>query len=128
MPRMISFALTTAQFVDGSKDVTRRDRWLNLKAGDILMAVEKAMGLGKGGKVKRLGLIRVKDVRREPLRRMVDDLAYGCAEVVREGFPDKTPVGFVAFYSQANKCDALTAIVTRIEFEKVDGDGRHSKN
>ena len=36
MPRNISFALTTPQFLDGSKDVTRRNGWLMLKTGDIL--------------------------------------------------------------------------------------------
>ncbi len=45
----ISFALTTKQFLDGSKTVTRRLGWANLKPGEILMACEKCMGLGPGG-------------------------------------------------------------------------------
>ena len=36
--RNISFSLTTRQFRDGSKDVTRRVNWQNLKPGDHLMA------------------------------------------------------------------------------------------
>src|SRR5579871_3087489 len=102
MPRNISFALTTPQFVDGSKDVTRRMGWLDAKAGDVLCAVEKGMGLGKGGKVKRLGMIRLKDVRQEPLRRMTDDEAYGRAECRREGFPGMEPSEFVEFFRKSH--------------------------
>jgi len=119
MPRMISFSMTTPQFIAGTKDVTRRMGWLTLKAGGTLMAVEKAMGLGKGGKVKRLGLIRVKDVRREPLRRMVDDRAYGVQECEREGFPQMTTKGFVEFFCDSHKGCKPDTIVTRIEFEKA---------
>jgi hypothetical protein len=53
--RNMSFSLTTRQFLDGSKTVTRRVGWNNLKPGERFMAVEKAMGLRKGEKVKRLG-------------------------------------------------------------------------
>ena len=45
---MISFSLTTPQFRDGTKDVTRRLGWTFLKPGDRLCAVVKAMGLKKG--------------------------------------------------------------------------------
>ncbi len=114
MPRMISFALTTPQFEDGSKDVTRRMGWVNLKAGVQLMAVEKAMGLGKGGKVKRLGLIEVISVRREPLKAIRYE-PNGCG---REGFPAWNWLQFVEFYCVANDCET-DAIITRIEFRKL---------
>lgn len=84
MPRMISFSMTTPQFIAGTKSVTRRMGWLTLKAGDKLMAVEKAMGLGKGGKVKRLGMIIVEDVRREKLNEMFSWPTYGFNECERE--------------------------------------------
>lgn len=123
MPRNISFALTTPQFLDGSKDVTRRNGWAFLKAGDILCAVEKSQGLGKGGKVKRLGMIRVKNVRREPLRRMMDDLDYGFAETTREGFPDPGPKHwpsvFVEFFCNSHKGVTADTPITRIEFERI---------
>ena len=48
MPRNISFSMTTPQFLDGSKDVTRRMGWNRLRASDTLRAVKKAMGLKKG--------------------------------------------------------------------------------
>lgn len=123
MARNISFALTTPQFLDGSKDVTRRNGWANLKAGDVLCAVEKSQGLGKGGKIKRLGMIRVKDARREPLRRMTDDLDYGFAETVREGFPKPSPIFwpsvFVDFFCKSHKGVTPDSTITRIEFERV---------
>lgn len=42
MPRNISFSMTEPQFVDGSKDVTRRMGWKWLKPGDRIMGVRKA--------------------------------------------------------------------------------------
>ncbi len=59
MPRNMSFSMTTAQFRARTKTVTRRLGWWNLKPGDVIMGVEKAMGLKKGEKVKRLGRIRI---------------------------------------------------------------------
>ncbi len=121
MPRMISFSMTTPQFLDGSKDVTRRMGWLNAKAGDELMAVEKAMGLGKGGKVKCLGMIRLVKVRREPLDLLTDDEVYGRREVNREGFPKMDAKEFVTFFCGGHKGCKPDSIVTRIEFERING-------
>lgn len=48
--RLISFALTEAQLLDGTKTVTRRQVgsprsvWHRIKVGDRLRAVDKAMG------------------------------------------------------------------------------------
>lgn len=122
--RNISFMLTTKQFLDGSKDVTRRNGWLFLDDdGELLCAVEKSQGLGKGGKIKRLGIIVTASVRREPLSRMIDEPAYGRAECRREGFPDFSPEQFVAFYCAGNRGTKSTAIITRIEFKRVEGGG-----
>lgn len=124
MPRNISFALTTPQFLDGSKDVTRRNGWKFLKAGDVLCAVKKSQGIRKGEKVERLGTIRVKDVRREPLRLMTDDLDYGFDETAREGFPHghpkHLPSAFVDFFCDTHKGVTQNSIITRIEFERMD--------
>lgn len=119
MARNISFMLTTPQFLDGSKDVTRRNGWAFLKAGDILCGVEKSQGLGKGGKIKRLGMIRVKDVRSEPLGRMTSDQVYGAREVIREGFPDKNPAWFVGMFCRSHKGVTPDTVITRIEFEHI---------
>lgn len=120
MPRNLSFALTTPQFIDRSKDVTRRMGWLFLNPSDQLMGVEKSQGLGKGGVIKRLGLITVVDVRREPLRRMFDEPEYGKAEVIREGFPLMTVKGFIEMFCDSHKGCEPHSVVTRIEFRHVE--------
>jgi hypothetical protein len=117
--RAISFALTTPQFMDGSKTVTRRMGWRNLKPGDRLIACEKAMGLGKGGKRKDLGVIEVIQVERMRLDRMQHGLEWGQLECIREGFPDMTPGQFVRFFCASHKgCNAWSE-VTRIEFRRL---------
>lgn len=113
MPRNISFFLTQAQFLDRSKDVTRRLRWKYVKVGDVLCGVKKAQGIPKGGKIERLGLIEVVSARREPLSIITPD------DVRREGFPDWTPAQFIEFYSKCNNCNP-DEVVTRIEFGYLD--------
>lgn len=121
MPRNISFALTTDQFLRRTKTVTRRMGWLGLKTGDVLCGVKKGMGLKPGEQIERLGMILVMDVRREPLRRMTDDLAYGFAECEREGFPSYHrygwPSAFVEFFCSTHKDCTPDSNVTRIEYE-----------
>lgn len=125
MPRNISFSMTTPQFLDGSKDVTRRMGWHRLRASDTLRAVKKAMGLKKGEKVEVLGMIHVTEISREPLRRMLDDLEYGFRETAREGFPEGHPLHwpseFVEFFCRGHKGCTPDSIVTRIGFERIDG-------
>lgn len=111
MPRMISFALTTRQVREKSKDVTRRLGWLNLKPGTILQAVERAQGLKRGEHVTKLCLIRVRSVRREPLNNVTK------REVEREGFPGMTPSQFVAMFCGSHKDVWPSTKVARIEFE-----------
>jgi len=112
MPRNISFALTTEQFKNRTKTVTRRKGWKNLKAGDILMGCEKCMGLKPGEKIQRLGLIRVIDARREVLFAITND------DVAREGFPGKDRKWFIDMFIREMKPKALhLTMVTRIEFE-----------
>ncbi|MEM1213836.1 MAG: ASCH domain-containing protein [Planctomycetota bacterium] len=111
--RNMSFALTTGQLLDGSKTVTRRLGWGFLKAGDRVCAVEKAMGLKKGEKLKRLGVIEVVSVRRERLD------AIDQEDVVAEGFPKMSPAGFVSMFGKAMGCGPGEE-VTRIEFDLVE--------
>lgn len=116
--RMMSFALTEPQLMDGSKTVTRRTGWLNLKAGTRLLAVRKAMGLKPGEKVQPLCEIEVVSVRRERLSDMEDD---DCA---REGFPQyKDASTFVVMFCRHMSVKIDTE-VTRIEFRKVPGTER----
>lgn len=117
--RNISVALTEDQVLAQEKDVTRRVGWTNLQVGTLLQPVRKAQGLKKGEKVAKVGgPIRVLSVRREPLRRLLDDPAYGLAETVREGFEGLTPQQFITFFLASHTC-TLDELVTRIEFEYV---------
>jgi hypothetical protein len=108
----MSFALTEQQLLDGTKTVTRRLGWRNLKPGDKLLAVDKAMGLRKGQKSRILATIRVRSVMLEKLGEISP------IECKREGFPDMTTDEFVDMFCAAHgsKCTARTE-VTRISFE-----------
>lgn len=123
MSRNISFSMTTPQFIDGTKDVTRRMGWDFLKVGDELCAIEKGQGLKKGEKVKRLGMIRVVDVRRERLNEMCANLAYGEQECAREGFPTphqySDPTAFVLWFSDSHRGCYPNKVITRIQFERL---------
>jgi hypothetical protein len=112
MPRRMSFALTEAQFLDGSKDVTRRLGWRSLKPGQQLTAVRKCMGLKRGEVQVVIGELVVVSVHREPLGIITAD------ECRREGFPQLTPEAFVELFCTANNC-GRTTIVNRIEFRKT---------
>lgn len=120
--RNISFALTTEQILAGTKTVTRRLGWERAKVGDLLRPVRKGMGLKPGEKVEVLRApIRLVDVRREPLRRMIDDIEYGIEECKLEGF-DKHPVycwpsEFVNFFCSSHRPCDLSWTVTRLQFE-----------
>lgn len=116
--RHMSFAMTTRQVRDGEKSVTRRLRWVDLRVGTFLCAIVKGQGLKKGERVERLRVIEVVSVRRELLSAIVQDLAYGREECIREGFPDLTPAAFVDMFCLHNNCSP-NALVTRIEFAYV---------
>jgi hypothetical protein len=109
----MSFSLTTPQFRDRSKTVTRRCGWWFLKPGDVVCGVEKGRGLKKGEKIKRLGMIRIVSARPERLS------TIDAADVRREGFPDHTPAQFVAMFCKHNRIEP-NHLVNRIEFEYLD--------
>ncbi|MEL6109853.1 MAG: ASCH domain-containing protein [Planctomycetota bacterium] len=111
--RNISFALTTEQFRNRTKRVTRRLGWKFLKGGEHLMGCEKCQGLKKGQTVNRLGEIVVEDARREPLNAIDQD------DVIAEGFPDMTPDEFVEMFCRHNRC-APDEEITRIAYDYVD--------
>lgn len=131
MQRM-SFNLTTKQIVAGralaaglaylgpGKTVTRRQAhtWARLKPGDILLAVDKSMGLRAGERSKVLAVIRVVHIRVEPLLLITqEDCTY-------EGFPEKSPSQFIwmlADHYGYTLAQAEDLDVRRIEFEYVVG-------
>lgn len=123
MPRNISFALTTEQFRNRTKTVTRRLGWKNLKVGDVLNACVKCMGLKPGEQIERLGQIRVVSVTREKLFAMRGQ--YGNDEAAKEGFPEMIGNDFVLMFCEHMNCD-INQEVTRIEFEYIDEAGLSS--
>jgi hypothetical protein len=118
--RHISVAMTTPQIRNQTKTVTRRVGWTFVKVGDLLQPIVKGQGLKKGETVETVGApIRVVRVRREPLSRMRDEVAYGIEECRREGFgehPDLWPSAFVEYFAAGHHCD-VDDDITRIEFE-----------
>jgi hypothetical protein len=119
--RNMSFALTVDQIMAGTKLVTRRLGWLHLKPGHQLRPVRKCMGLRPGEKLDVLrDPITVIEVRREPLRAMLDDLDYGFAECFLEGFglhPDyRFPSAFVDMFCATHRGCTPDTLVTRIAF------------
>lgn len=121
MPRLMSFAMTTEQYKNRSKTVTRRWGWLHAKVGMEFSGVEKAMGLKKGEKIKHIGPGRIKNVRREPLDAMIKDIEYGREEMKKEGYPFgmTCPKEFVE--KLAKSAGKKTSdLITRIEFEHIN--------
>ena len=116
MPRNLSFAITTQQMIDQTKTVTRRTGWSNLRPGEIICAVEKGMGLKKGERIKRIGLIEIINVTQTPLSAIIQE------DVIREGFPEMSPAEFVAMFCLTHKCPAHQK-VTRIEFKHITQKG-----
>lgn len=116
MPRNMSFSMTTEAARTREKDVTRRLGWWSLRPGDVVQQVEKAMGLKRGEKVKKIHLIRIVSAKSEPLIAMH---AHDDRECAREGFPDLTPDGFIDMFCRHNRVVSDT-IVNRIEFEYLD--------
>ena len=109
MPRNMSFAMTTAQFIARTKTVTRRFGWLFLLPGDVVCGVKKGMGLKKGEQMKRLGHILIVSTRSEPLNTITKE------DCVKEGFPELDPAEFVDMLCVHYKCQP-SAIINRIEY------------
>lgn len=131
----MSFFLTTQQFIDNKKEVTRRTGWSTLTPGEHFMAVEKAQGLGKGGKIRRLGECicisnspePLEDIIKRPIRvddQFADEGGHGYLkpEVEREGLPRMAPEEFVEMFCKANKAKKITpqSVINRIVFKRVD--------
>jgi hypothetical protein len=123
--RNMSFALTTPQMLRQDKWVTRRLGWQFLKVGDFLRPVKKCMGLKPGEKLEPVGAcIEVVELRREPLRSMLEAPFYGQEECTREGFPDMTPAQFIEMFCRTHRCCTPDTVITRIEFRFMPEQGR----
>lgn len=114
--RSMSFALTTPQILGMSKWVTRRVGWTFVQPGDRLRAVKRCQGLKKGEKQEQLAVLRVLDVRREPLDRLIFTAGRGRLECIAEGFPDLTGTGFVEMFCASHRGCTPDTEVTRVRF------------
>src|SRR5574343_717861 len=124
--RNMSFAITTQQFIDGTKDLTRRVEhvskingkpvgWALLKPGEYFTAVEKSQGLRKGEHIRVLGQCicisndseRLFEVITNPIRtgRPLTNRALR-TEMEREGFPHLSAQQFVSMFCKNMKCPA----------------------
>lgn len=130
--RHISFAQTKAQILARRKFVTRRLGWEWLVAAcargerPLLSGIEKGRGLKRGEKVKPLSVIRVLDARREPLRRLTDDVDYGLREIELEGFGDdenlKWPSVWVPWFCAGHRGCTPDSTITRIHFDYLEAE------
>lgn len=118
----MAFSHTASQVRERMKTVTRRVGWRFLKPNDRILAVEKARGLKKGEPVRALAVLRIVDVRVEPLSRLVTDAPYAEDELPREGFPCWSRDDFIRQFLRTHRGTALETEVTRIEFAYVDED------
>jgi hypothetical protein len=116
----MSFSHTAPQVRERLKTVTRRVGWRFLKPNDLILAVEKARGLKKGEPVRALAVLRILDVRVEPLSRLVRDASYAEDELPREGFPCWSRDDFITQFLRTHRHTTIDTDVTRIEFEYVE--------
>jgi hypothetical protein len=117
--RQMSFAMTTEAVLERRKTVTRRLGWKNLQVGTLLQPVEKAQGLPKGARVRKIGgPIRVVRVTPETLQEFLER-SDAKQECIREGFPVLTPREFADFLALKYPL-AWKSTFTRIEFEYVE--------
>lgn len=120
--RSMSFSLTEDAMRAQIKTVTRRMGWQHAKPGMLLRPVRQCMGLRKGERVAEIGpAVRVISARRETLRLLLDDPAYGLEECRLEGFGThplyQRPQHFVSMFCESHRGCTPDTVVTRIEFE-----------
>lgn len=112
--RNMSFSKTTAQARTRTKTVTRRWGWRFLRHGDRVQQVEKVMGLKLGEKVKKIHTIEIVSCGVEDMNEITPK------ECVREGFPEKSPVGLKRLIMSMKPRKYKGEHPNRIEFKYVD--------
>lgn len=118
--RRMSFPHSAPEVLDRLQTVTRRVGWRSLEPNDLIEAVEKTRGLKQGEPVRVLALLRVRDVRVEPLSRLTDDPGYAEDELPREGLPCWSTNHFIARFLRTHRLKTADVDVTRIEFDYVE--------
>ena len=115
---IVSFVYTVAPYYLGTKDVTRRmwypDYMASFRPGTRHLAYTKSP---RNGGVP-LGLFEVVSLRREDLRRMIDDPAYGAEELQREGGMWKDVHAFCASFFNHPRIEIMDPV--RMEFRHLE--------
>lgn len=113
--RHMSFSLTADAMRERRKTVTRRYGWLFLQEGDLLLPVERTMGLRRGEHQVPLGPpIRVVSVG------LVRDYYIEHSELVKEGCEHMEPEEFIAMLNRLRPKVRGPQWVNRIEFEHTE--------
>ena len=111
----MSFPDTALEVRERLQTVTRRPGWRFLKPDDLIQAVEF-----ESNSPRVLGVLRVRNVRVEPLSRLVIDATYAEDELPREGRPCWSRDHFIATFLRRHRLKNTSVDVTRIEFDYVD--------
>ena len=119
--QIISFAMTTAALLAGQKTVTRRD-WpekyaQQFKPGNLVQGYDRSAR--NGGKC--IAIIRLENLRREPLSRLVENPAYGREELVKEGNLWPRLEDFLALFGTPKHGDLV-----RLQFSMVEIKGQQA--
>jgi hypothetical protein len=117
--RNISFSATKKQIQEQTKTVTRRVGWWFLKPGDRLCGIEKAQGLKKGEKIKRISPIEIVSVKSEMIYDLLDNPEYFKEEMIKEGFPGMSVEEFFKLFMKLNDFDYTEEPYNRIEFRYI---------
>lgn len=112
--RNMSFSMTTPQFRDKTKTITRRLGWWFLKPGDIVNGVKKAMGLKKGEKIESIHQIKIISVTPEKIKFITQ------SDVIKEGFPKWSPKQFIEFLCNKHPKITSETVFNRIVFEYIE--------
>lgn len=123
----MSVAFTERAVIERRKTVTRRTGWWQdrngrrlAKPGDTVRLCRKVMGRKPGEPLVDIALVRLADLRREPLSRLLDDPAYGAAEMIHEGFPGMDPADFIDRYFVVEQGVGIHEDITRIRWVYLD--------
>jgi hypothetical protein len=122
MMRRMSFSHAASEVRGRMKTVTRRLGWRFLKPNDLIQAVDKARGPRSREPARLLAILRVRDVRIEPLARLIENACYAEDELPREGHPCWSKDDFIARFLRRHHLTTPEIDVTRIEFEYVEPD------
>lgn len=120
--RRMSFSHAASEVRARMKTVTRRPGWRFLKPDDLIQAVDKARGSRSGEAARVLAILRVRDVRIEPLARLIENARYAEDELPQEGYPCWSRDDFITRFLRRHRLTTADIDVTRIEFEYVELD------